>query len=630
MDAPESYPLVARVNTRSGVLWMRLTDLSLPIQLVLVGLLAVALALPVIRGSIFIYRQKMGVRTAYPKSWSAAQCRALEHFRVLIGLGLIPLWGSFILIAHWPFQFWDLFYFIVLLLISSAWIQLLDQRNWQKSSARLRSFWRTITFIASWWGVAFATTAWMLAPSLSALFLDRTGARSLSTSNSNSLLVGEAGYGDWRADGPGIRRYIKPSDLPAPYQSSSAANVVSVVAKPPDARLNVPLGFTVKPLASGLNQPRLIRVAPNGDIFIAESGAGQIRVLRLADGGDEVIWNEVFAPGLQLPFGIAFYPSGNDPQWIYVANTDSVVRFHYRSGDLHAGGTPEMIVPSLPRGGHWTRDIVFSVDDSKMFVSVGSASNDAESSIAFNAASPRQLLAFLRQKINDVLAKPTDEMERADVLVFSPSGEGRRVYASGIRNCVGTAVNPITGDLWCSTNERDGLGDDLPPDYITRVREGGFYGWPWYYIGPHEDPLHVGARPDLKSKVILPDILIQPHSASLQMMFYSGAQFPAEYTGNVFAAEHGSWNRGRPTGYKIIRALVKDGVPSGEYEDFVTGFVLNDEQVWGRPVGVAQARDGSLLFSDDGNNTLWRVSYTNNASQSSVAPSVGEVAHHGH
>jgi glucose/arabinose dehydrogenase len=320
---------------------------------------------------------------------------------------------------------------------------------------------------------------------------------------------------------------------------------------------------------------------------------------------------------LQLPFGIAFYPSGNDPQWLYVANTDSVVRFHYRGGDLYAGGTPEVIVPSLPRGGHWTRDIVFSVDDSKMFVSVGSASNDAESSIALNPASPRHLLAFLRQKINDVLTEPTDEIERADVLVFSPSGEGRRIYASGIRNCVGTAVNPTTGDLWCSTNERDGLGDDLPPDYITRVREGGFYGWPWYYIGAHEDPLHVGARPDLKNKVILPDILIQPHSASLQMMFYSGAQFPAEYTGNVFAAEHGSWNRGRRTGYKIIRALVKDGVPSGEYEDFVTGFVLNDEQVWGRPVGIAQARDGSLLFSDDGNGTLWRVSYTNNASQSS-------------
>jgi glucose/arabinose dehydrogenase len=255
-----------------------------------------------------------------------------------------------------------------------------------------------------------------------------------------------------------------------------------------------------------------------------------------------------------------------------------------------------------------------------MFISVGSASNDAESIIAFNLASPRQLLAFLRQKINDVLVGSADEIERADVLVFNPKGEGRRIYASGIRNCVGMAVNPTTGDLWCSTNERDGLGDDLPPDYITRVRAGGFYGWPWYYIGGHEDPLHMGARPDLKNDVIVPDILIQPHSASMQMMFYTGAQFPAEYTGNVFAAEHGSWNRAKRTGYKIIRAIVKDGVPSGEYEDFVTGFVIDDERVWGRPVGIAQAKDGSLLFSDDETGTVWRVSYTSNASQRSVAP----------
>ena len=173
------------------------------------------------------------------------------------------------------------------------------------------------------------------------------------------------------------------------------------------------------------------------------------------------------------------------------------------------------------------------------------------------------------------------KFERADVLVFSPKGEGRRVYASGIRNCVGMAVNSTTGDLWCSTNERDGLGDDLPPDYITRVREGGFYGWPWYYIGAHEDPHHIGARPDLKNEVIVPDILIQPHSASMQMMFYSGDQFPAEYKGNVFAAEHGSWNRAKRTGYKIIRGIVKDGVPTGAYEDFVTGFAIDDARVWG-------------------------------------------------
>ena len=417
------------------------------------------------------------------------------------------------------------------------------------------------------------------------------------------------------SDAPGIRRHIRASDLPAPYASSSTANFVSGVGKPADARLNVPLGFRVKLLASGLSQPRLIRVAPNGDIFIAESEAGRIRVLRPSDGGDEVSRNEIFASGLRLPFGMAFYPNGNDPQWVYVANTDSVVRFHYRNGDLHVDEKPEVIVPLLPHGGHWTRDIAFSLDDTKMFISVGSASNDAELASTFNITSPRQWIVFLHQRIMDVLYGHPDEFERADVLVFNPKGEGRRIYASGIRNCVGMAVNSTTGDLWCSTNERDGLGDDLPPDYITRVREGGFYGWPWYYIGAHEDPLHVGARPDLKNEVIVPDILIQPHSASLQMMFYTGEQFPAEYKGNVFAAEHGSWNRAKRTGYKIIRGIVKDGVPSGAYEDFVTGFVIDDARVWGRPVGIAQAKDGSLLFSDDGNGTIWRVSYVGHGSQ---------------
>jgi glucose/arabinose dehydrogenase len=207
-----------------------------------------------------------------------------------------------------------------------------------------------------------------------------------------------------------------------------------------------------------------------------------------------------------------------------------------------------------------------------------------------------------------------DETDRADILAFDPNGSSKRIFASGIRNCVGMALNPTTGDLWCSTNERDGLGDDLPPDYITRVPEGGFFGWPWYYIGANEDPLHKGARPELKDKTIVPDILLQPHSASLQMMFYAGGQFPSEYNGNVFAAQHGSWNRAKRTGYKVIRGIVKDGVPTGEYEDFVTGFVIDDASVWGRPVGIAQAGDGSLLFSEDGNGTIWRVATANRAS----------------
>jgi len=420
---------------------------------------------------------------------------------------------------------------------------------------------------------------------------DTAGAQSMLAASSNALLEGKAAYGDWRSDAPGVNRHIKASDLPAPYASRSTANSARVVGKPADAQLKVPFGFQVRLFASGLDQPRLIRVAPNGDIFVAESRAGRIRVLRPSGGGDEVSRKEIFASGLKLPFGIAFYPSGNDPQWLYVANTDFVVRFRYRNGDLHANEAAEVIVAMLPHGGaHWTRDIAFSLDGTKMFISVGSASNDAEATRTFGGTL-------------------SDEFERADVLVFNPKGEGRRIYASGIRNCVGMAVNSTTGDLWCSTNERDGLGDDLPPDYITRVREGGFYGWPWYYIGAHEDPRHIGARPDLKNDVIVPDILIQPHSASLQMMFYTGEQFPTEYKGNMFAAEHGSWNRAKRTGYKIIRGVVKDGVPSGSYEDFVTGFAIDDARVWGRPVGIAQAKDGSLLFSDDGNGTIWRVSH---------------------
>ena len=256
------------------------------------------------------------------------------------------------------------------------------------------------------------------------------------------------------------------------------------------------------------------------------------------------------------------------------------MRFPYQNGDLHARGPAETVVPSIPAGGrltgggHWTRDVVFSPDGSKMFVSVGSHSNDA-----------------------DGLSRLPDSSEehRADVLEFNPDGSGFRIFASGLRNCVGMAINPTTGDLWCSTNERDGLGDNLPPDYITHVQDGGFYGWPWYYLGDHEDPRHKGERPDLAGKVIVPDVLLQAHSASLEMTFYDGKQFPAEYRGDAFAAEHGSWNRARRTGYKVIRVIMRDGKATGEYEDFMTGFVTEDGDVWGRPVGIAVAHDGSLL-----------------------------------
>jgi glucose/arabinose dehydrogenase len=297
------------------------------------------------------------------------------------------------------------------------------------------------------------------------------------------------------------------------------------------------------------------------------------------------------------------FPS-DDPKWVYVANTDSVVRFPYHAGDLKASGKAETVVAELPRGGgHTTRDIVFSRDGKRMLISVGSRSNDAESS-----GGPAQgLEAWVSG--HPLGAGWGGETDRADVLMFDPDGKRLGIFATGIRNCVGLAIHPTSGDLYCSTNERDGLGDNLVPDYVTRVREGAFYGWPWFYIGSNQDPRHVGERADLKDKATVPDVLLQPHSASLGLTFYTGHQFPADYSGDGFAAEHGSWNRSKRTGYKVIRIRLKDGVPTGQYDDFITGFVINDSDVWGRPVGVAVAHDGSLLVSEDGNGTIWRVTH---------------------
>ena len=421
-------------------------------------------------------------------------------------------------------------------------------------------------------------------------------------------LEGAAAFGDWRTDHPGTQRLIKPQDLPAPDLAASVGNSVRTVHRTNDQKPIVPNGFQVNLLASGLAGPRLIRVAPNGDVFVAESNAGQIRVLR--PNGNEAPQATVFASGLGYPFGIAFYPPGNDPQWVYVGNTDSVVRFPYRTGDVTARATPEVIVPHLAVGGHHTRDVVFSPDGKTMYVSVGSASNVGD---AMGRLSATELQKWISDR--PLGAAWGNETDRADVLAFDPQGQNRRIYAAGIRNCVGMAVQPENGTVWCSTNERDGLGDNVPTDYITRVRDGGFYGWPWYYIGANEDPRHRGERPDLKDKITIPDVLIQAHSASLEMTFYEATQFPQAYRGNIFAAEHGSWNRSKRTGYKIIRAIVKDGVPTGAYEDFATGFVINDSEVWGRPVGVAVDKDGALLVSEDASGTIWRITYSGKAAQ---------------
>ena len=385
---------------------------------------------------------------------------------------------------------------------------------------------------------------------------------------------------------------IVPADMPPPRATKSVNNPPHLVTRPKGALPQEPAGFTVQLYADGLSEPRLLRVAPNGDAFVVESEAGVIKVVRGLLATGKAAWSGVFAKNLKQPFGIAFYPAGDDPRWLYVANTDSVVRFPYRNGDTQSRGAPEIVVAQLPGGGrltgggHWTRDIAFSRDGKTMFVSVGSRSN-----------------------VDDPDKTPA-EYERATVLAFAPDGSGRRVFAYGIRNAVGIAVHPRSGELWASVNERDELGDDLVPDYITHVEDGGFYGWPWYYIGGNEDPHHRGKHPELKDKAIVPDVLVQPHSASLQMTFYDGKQFPPEYVGDIFAAQHGSWNREPRTGYAVVRVPMRGTRAVGDYEFFLTGFVTATGEVWGRPVGVAVAKDGALLVTDDGSNAIWRVAYT--------------------
>ncbi len=418
--------------------------------------------------------------------------------------------------------------------------------------------------------------------------------------------------GDWHHAAPGVQHHLTLADLPAPYSTISSGNGPKVVKQPAGATLSVPPGFTVQLYASGLSNPRVLRLAPNGDIFLAETAAKRIRVLRAADGAATPSENQIFAENLDRPFGIAFYPPGAHPQWIYVANNNAVVRFAYHNGDLKASGPAQVIVPKLTdsHGGHSTRDVAFSPDGKRMFISVGSGSNVAETMSKKSVDDAHQWEA-----VHGRGAGWDAETNRADILVTDPEGhQPLHTFATGIRNGVGIAVDPTTGELWTSTNERDSLGDNLVPDYITHVKEGGYYGWPWYYLGNHEDPRHAGERPDLAGQAIVPDVLLQAHSASLEMTFYpptatGPAAFPAEYHGDIFAALHGSWNRNSRTGYKVIRVRLDHGVATGEYDDFLTGFVVDERSVWGRPVGVAVAHDGALLISEDGNGTIWRVAY---------------------
>ncbi len=384
---------------------------------------------------------------------------------------------------------------------------------------------------------------------------------------------------------PRLRHYeITPASLPPPNSSEDVTNGPRLVARPDGAQLHLPPGFAVEVyVEGGFENPRWMALAPNGDVFVADSEAGRIHVLRDANSDGRVDERFVFASDLTQPFGMAFWRD-----YFYVANTNAVVRFPYRPGQTKAAGAPEKIA-DLPGQGyrqHWTRNIIFSPDGKKMYVSVGSETN--------------------------VSVEP--EPMRAAISEFNPDGTGKRIFTSGLRNPVGLAFYPGTQTLWATVNERDRLGDDLVPDYLTSVKDGGFYGWPYSYVGRNEDPRRRGERPDLVSKALMPDLLIQAHSAALGLVFYGEGMFPEEYRGDAFVALRGSWNRAKRTGYKIIRVRFREGKPVGGYDDFLTGWLLDEgrRDVWGRPVGLLVLKDGSLLVTDDEGKRIWRVTYSRN------------------
>jgi glucose/arabinose dehydrogenase/cytochrome c2 len=413
---------------------------------------------------------------------------------------------------------------------------------------------------------------------------------------------------NWRLDAPGRRHHISASALATPFATPSSRNTSSVVPKPSAASIAVPPGFHVDTFIAGLTGPRKMLLAANGDVLVTEMRGGRVTVLHPSSDGARVARSDVYLQGLKQPFGLAFYPNAQNPQWLYVAETNRVTRYVYQTGDVKPRGAAQIVVAQLPSGvGHSTRDIAFSPDGKRLFVSVGSGSNVAET---MSKKTPAEIKTW--EAAHGLGAAWDVETDRATVLEFDAAAPGTAViYASGIRNCVSLTVQPANGALWCTTNERDALGDDLVPDYSTRVKRGSFYGWPWYYIGSNEDPRLKGERPDLAGKVSVPDVLYQSHSAALSMTFYTASSgksaFPAGFVGDAIVALHGSWNRSLRTGYKLVRVQMKNGEPTGDYEDFLTGFVVDDAHVWGRPVATVELADGSLLMSEDGGNVIYRI-----------------------
>jgi len=428
--------------------------------------------------------------------------------------------------------------------------------------------------------------------------------------HAQKVFTGADAFGTWQSDAPGVSRHIRPADLPPPTHHENDAEAPDFDLKPkvvdaPQGKMpDVPKGFAVQVFAKGLKKPRIMRIAPNGDVFVAETETGRVLIFpgNAAKGGQAT--PEVFADNLERPYGIAFHPP-SAPKHVYVGAANRVVRYPYRSGDRKATGPAQVIIGDIPTSRHWTRDLEVSRDGKRLFVSIGSASN-----VAAKMSEKTREEIRVYEKTHGVGAAWGEEENRAVVRVFDPEGKTVRNYATGLRNCSGMAIQPGTNTLWCTGNERDHIGPNLAPDYLTTVKDGGFYGWPWYYIGGHEDPAHAGKRPDLKNKVLVPEVLIQAHSSTLDLVFYDADAFPAEYRGDAFATLHGSWNREGRTGYKVIRARMEGGKPTGVYEDFMTGFVLDEGTVWGRPAGIAVARDGALLVSDDANGTIFRVTHS--------------------
>ncbi len=367
--------------------------------------------------------------------------------------------------------------------------------------------------------------------------------------------------------------------LAEPFATPSVRNTATIVAKPDALQLEAPVGFTVTLYADNLQAPRTMMYAPNGDLFVAQSRAGSVVILRDNNNDGIPDTRYTYAQGLNGVFGMAIHDG-----YLYLGRTDSIIRYKYKDGDTQAQGTPEKLV-DFPTGGHSTRTIVFSRDGKKMYVAVGSMSNKSDG----------------------------EDPVRAAINEYNPDGTGHRIFASGLRNPVALTLYPGTDTIWTSVNERDTLGDDLVPDYITSVKDGGFYGWPYSYIGSNYDPEHKGKRPDLVARAIVPDVLIPAHSAAVGLTFYTGTQFPERYRNGAFIGLHGSWNRSKLAGYRIAFVPFQNGKPAGPLEDFVTGWILNGGNpgtAWGRPVSPYVAKDGSLLITDDVANKIWRVQYT--------------------